>query len=532
MTAMTVRLRRHVVPAFLAAVAVLTTGCTVGPSQRPPVAVRGEGLPPGPAPPSAYIPLPDQPRLAEPDPQQPAVEFTDCTADRLAGVAVPADRTLHVDCTELTVPSDPDQPELGRSRIGVLRVGLADAPPNRPPLLVLGDTSTVPSATHAVTVAAQVPRPVLEGFTLVGMDRRGFGQDGLDCAPADARAAIVDADAATADGAALDALLEQARAVVQDCHVLLAGGASGFRTASTAADIGKLRDALGVTHLSAVGTGDGATALIRWAATAPGAVGRLVLDGPDEPGLDEPGRSEARAKAAEAAFDTFGALCTTRPACPLAPDPRAAVNALLDQLRRGSLIAGDGRRLTPGATMTALLYGLAEPRTWPGLAAALAAARTGDPAPLLDLLDPVAGLGGRFDPILATTCNDVARRMSPGEIGELTTKWRTAYPLFGPTLAVRLLACTPWPTVATPAPPVPAGLPPMLVVGTARDPRAPLEGFRRAAEALPSARFLAWQGAGTGAYPRTVCVNDAVDQLLLDGVAPPGSPDNGVLCPP
>lgn len=517
----------------LLAAALLAAGCTVGPSQRPPVAVRGEGVT-GPPPPTLSPPAPGLPSLPAPDPQRPIADFEDCTAEALAvaPVPIPADRALRVDCAELTVPSDPDQPQLGRSRIGVLRVGLADAPPDRPPLLVLGDSAVEPSAVHAVGVAAQIPTAVLDRFTLVGLDRRGFGADVLDCAPADARAAIVDADLDT-DPAGLAALLEQARSVVQECHVLLSGGASGFRSASTASDVRQLRDALGVTRLSAVGVGDGATALARWARAAPGSVGRLVLDGPPDPALDEPGRSEARAGAAEAAFDAFAAACTARPDCPLAPDPRAAVNALLDQLRARPSTAVDGRRLTAGGSLTALLAGLGEPRTWPALATALGSARAGDPVGLLDVLEPVAGLGGRFDAMLATTCNDTARRLSPGEIGDLAAAWRADYPLFGATSAMRLLACAPWPAVPDNPPPAGApGLPPVLVLGTAHDPRGPLEGSRRAAEALPTGRFLSWQGAGTGAYPRTTCVNDAVGMLLVDGVAPTGDIERSLLCPP
>ncbi|MGE3285402.1 MAG: alpha/beta fold hydrolase [Pseudonocardia sp.] len=513
------------------AVGIVSTACTVGPSERPPVAVRGDGVA-GPLAPAVPVPAPGTPNLPVPDPQRPLAEFVDCTDEVLAvaTVPVPADRTLRADCTELTVPSDPEQPQLGRTRVGLVRIGLADAPEDRPPLLVIGDSAADPSAGHAVTVAAQVPLPVLQAFTLVGLDRRGVGSDALDCASADARAALVDADAT--DEAALAELLEQARQVVQDCHVLLSGGASGFRTASTASDIAEVRAALGVQRLSAVGVGDGATALARWAAGDPAAVGRLVLDGPPDPTLDEPARSEARAKAAEATFDAFALACTSAPECPLGADPRATVTALVERLRLQELRAPDLRVLTAGGTLTAVLAGLTEPRTWPTLAAALAAADAGDPVPLLDLLDPVAGLGGRFDATIATACNDAARRLSPGEIATLAEGWAHDYPMFGTTLALRLLACGPWPTVADP-PPAPVGpLPPVLVLGTAHDPRGPAEGSRRVAELLPSGRFLSWQGSGTGAWPRTPCVDDAVGRLLVDGVAPEGGLEHSLLCPP
>jgi hypothetical protein len=66
------------------------------------------------------------------------------------------------------------------------------------------------------------------------------------------------------------------------------------------------------------------------------------------------------------------------------------------------------------------------------------------------------------------------------------------------------------------------------VIGTAADPRGALDGSRRTADSLATARFISWQGAGTGAYPRTPCVTRVVDAMLLKGVVP----ESGTLCPP
>jgi pimeloyl-ACP methyl ester carboxylesterase len=284
-----------------------------------------------------------------------------------------------------------------------------------------------------------------------------------------------------------------------------------------------------VPRLSAIGIGDGAAALAAWARTSPDSVGRLVLDGPPNPALDEPDLSDSRAAAAETAFGAFGVACTAQPDCPLGADPRATVTALVTQLRTRPLLAPDGQRLTAGALLTTLLTGLGEPRDWPALTAALAAAAAGDPVPMLTLLAPVVGPRGRYDGMLATSCNDTRRRLAPGEISDLADRWRDAYPLFGSTFAGRLLACAPWPTGGPPPPTGQAeAAPPILVIGTAADPRGPLEGSRRAAESLATARFLSWQGAGTGAYPRTACVTAVVDAMLIDGVAP----ESGTLCPP
>jgi pimeloyl-ACP methyl ester carboxylesterase len=468
--------------------------------------------------------------LPDPEPQNATIPFNDCTSDTRSTLRIPATaRALRIECGELTVPADPASPRLGTVSVGILRAGLPDAPRDRPPLLVLGDSAGDASARTAALLAEQVSPDLLGAYTLVGLDRRGAGTDRLGCAPADDRAALVDADPAVTSPADLTALLERARSVVQECNLTLDNTLTTVRTGSTASDVELLRAALGVGRISAIGVGDGAAALASWAGQAPQAVGRLVLDGPPQPGLDEPDRSEARAKAAETAFDAFAVSCTSQPGCPLGATPRTTVTGVLASLRAHPLATTDGRRLTAGSATTAIGAELGEPRDWPALATAIASAGTGDPAPLLGLLDPLAGPRGRFDGALAVACNDTRNRLAPAQISALATRWGSSYPLFGGTAALGLLECAPWPT-GGPAPAATSadGAPPLLVLGTAADPRDPLDGSRRASEALPSARFVSWQGAGTGAYPRTPCIAGVVDAMLVNGTLPQG----GTLCPP
>ena len=158
-----------------------------------------------------------------------------------------------------------------------------------------------------------MPLALLQRYTLVGIDRRGAGIDDLDCGPAAARSAFVNIDPG-ADGT-LTPLNRAAGAGPAGGAGLLpvhAGALSGYRTASTASDIEQVRAALGVTRLSAIGVGDGATAVSTWARTHPGAAGRVVLDGPPNAALDEPDAAEARAAAAESAFDAFAAALRRR----------------------------------------------------------------------------------------------------------------------------------------------------------------------------------------------------------------------------
>jgi pimeloyl-ACP methyl ester carboxylesterase len=463
--------------------------------------------------------------------QRSAIAYTDCTADLLEGVAgvVPAGRNLTAGCGLLEVPVDRDQPTLGDTRVGVLRVGAADAPDTRPPLVVVGDSATDPSARHAGRLAAQVPDDVLATFQLIGLDRRGAGNDLLDCAPPDARAAIVDANPSASDEGRLSGLLEQSRSIVQDCYLLLSGALSSYRTAASAGDLERLREALGVARLNVLGVGDGAAAVASWASAHPTSVGRVVLDGPADLAADQPALAESRATAAEAAFDVFATGCTSAPGCPLGPDPRGTANALLTRLTTQPLAAADGDRLTAGAALAAIRTGLSEPSTWPALAQAIATAGAGDPSGLLVRLAPALGPRGTFDGALATSCNDTARRLTPPEVSQLAQTWRADHPLFGAAAAQQLLACGPWPAVAAPTPTaaLPADAPPLLVLGTAADPRASQDGARKTAQLLGRGLFVGWQGAGTGAFPRSACITSVVSRALVDATLP----RDGTVCP-
>ncbi|TCK24915.1 alpha/beta fold hydrolase [Pseudonocardia endophytica] len=522
----------------LAAVLAVVTlaGCTVGPSERPPVAVRGDALTSAPPPaPGAPPPASDPNALPAPDPARDLPGLSDCTADTLAtltadGRGPRAGRALQVACGQLSVPVDPAQPALGPTRVGLTRVTTPGARAGRPPLVVVGDVGTDGAAREAAALAGQVSDRVLSTYQVIGMDRRGTGANLLDCSPPDARASLVDLNPDRTDEGSLTALLDKSRAIVQDCYLLLSGALSSYRASVTADDLETVRRQLGVQRLNVVGVGDGADAVAAWATAHADSVGRVVLDGPSDPTRQDPDSTEDATRAAEAAFDQFALSCRSGPSCPLGPDPRATVTALVGRVAARPLPTPDGDRVTAGAVLLAVRSGLAEPRRWPQLSAALAAAGSGNPAGLLGLLLPEAGPQGRFDAALATRCNDDPTRLTPPEAADLAARWKGSYPLFGAQAAQQLVTCAPWPAPA-PSPaagPLPADAPPVLVLGTTHDPRAPLTGAQRLAELTGAGRLVRWEGSGTGAYPRTPCVSGAVDRALVDGVAPA----QDVVCPP
>ncbi|MDQ3154954.1 MAG: alpha/beta hydrolase, partial [Actinomycetota bacterium] len=135
----------------------------------------------------------------------------------------------------------------------------------------------------------------------------------------------------------------------------------------------------------------------------------------------------------------------------------------------------------------------------------------------------------RFDPGLATRCNDSATQVPPERAAQLVREWGERYPLFGAMFAQRLLLCSAWPVPASAGDRPDRGAPPpTLVVATEGDPLTPAAGTRRVAEALPSAVLVNWQGMAHGALGRSPCVTDAATAYLMDAQLPAPA----TLCPP
>ena len=104
-----------------------------------------------------------------------------------------------------------------------------------------------------------------------------------------------------------------------------------------------------------------------------------------------------------------------------------------------------------------------------------------------------------------------------------------AAPMFGEADTWSSLPCAYWPL--RPAAPVRlrgAGAPPILVVGTTRDPATPFRSAQALARDLKSGVLLGWNGDGHTAYMMgSPCVDTAVDRYLIS-LAPPR---NGTMCP-
>ncbi|MEV7095594.1 alpha/beta hydrolase [Amycolatopsis sp. NPDC051045] len=512
------RRRTRLLAALLALAAA--AGCAAGPSVRPAL-VENDGKTTGSTP--AGTPGVPLPPLGEP--QSASLKWGDCDDDTRQRIGTPGvPDSLHFTCARVTAPLDaPGEPRRSVVRLLALKVGSGPVP-----LVVVNDIDGEPGTVYAARLAATLPPAFLEKFSLIGLDRRGTGLSGAaQCVPADIRHDLIDAD--PAEGGLAD-VLDAARKAGQQCAIELDDSQTALDSWRSAGDLDELRKQLGMERLDALGHGDGSKVLAEYAVRFPGQVGRMVLDGVPDPGADTAAVLDAVAAGAQSTWDVFAADCATRH-CALG-DPKAALSALTDQLRRTPPSTGDGVAFGPGVAMFAVYSGLAQRSRWPELADAITAARSGDIGPLTAFAAPVLrdtrAQPSRIDATIATRCNDSQTRLSADQLDQIVAGMRGKYPQFGAVVAQQLAWCGPWPVRTEPLPPPGApGAPPILVAATASDPVTPQVGSTRAADQMPSAVTITWQGAGHGAIGVSPCVTDAARAFLIDGKIPA----DGTLCP-
>lgn len=524
------RRRRPVLPALLAGLAVLVTACTIGPSNRPGLATSG---------PSGQISAPESTVRTQPTgPGGPGrtaapLSWSNCPA------AIPAvdpltRRSFALQCGQVEVPKAYDTTGSGSLSISVVRATTTDTAQNAPPLVVdLGYPGQ--NGTHQVaSIAATLPAEILAHYAVIVMDVRGTGDSvPIDCVSSRSSVGLLSLGTDPATPAASTQIAGLARTLTFDCGDMVGPDLSSYSTVLAADDLDSIRSALGQQRIDIVGRGAGATLAAVYANRYPGRIGAAVLDGPADPSLTPDKQAAAVAAADEKALASFAAACPTFDGgCPLGADPVTAVRALIKALGDTGIRSSDGLLVNGGSVLLALVDQLGTPTSWPLLAAALAAARKGDPDPIANVLVQALGtdnVAQQQAGQLVYACNDSPQRLGGAALTAAADAARTAAPMFGPYLAGRVGICGSWPAPGNALTAVTAaGAPPILVVGAVDDPVAPYAQVRSLTAELDSATLLSWQSGTHGSYPTSSCVTAAVDAYLLRRTIPAG----GTLCPP
>jgi pimeloyl-ACP methyl ester carboxylesterase len=439
-------------------------------------------------------------------------------------------------CSTLTVPVDPAMPTLD---LAVIRTRARDADRRIGTLVVNPGGPGVPAVEFLRGVASSLPSEVRDRFDLVAFDPRGVGEsDPIECQ--NSLDSVFDQSFEPTTAASRAALVDTVTALAQQCAARNGDLLAHVSTADAAHDLEQLRMALGERKLSYLGYSYGTFLGATYAQAYPGRVRAFVLDGPIDPSMSARAVTLGQARGFEQSLDDFLADCSAHRDCAFHHGGKAAAayDALRARAARAPLATGDrdSRTLNQTRFDAAVLQQLYLGRSgWTGLADALAAADDGDASTLLSGADSFVGrdADGSDDHVLeafwAVSCLDGPVIAGTAAAADVEREATEVAPRMGAFIVNNSLPCSVWPV-----PPVaPAGrltapgAPPILVVGTTRDPATPLAQARALAAALGRGRLLVAAGEQHTSFNNG---NDCVDGIVTSYLVERKVPRAGTRC--
>jgi pimeloyl-ACP methyl ester carboxylesterase len=444
-------------------------------------------------------------------------------------------------CARLLVPFDYQQPAWRRFSLPVIRLPASD-PARRTGSLVINPggpgASGLGYARQARTVVSAAVRA---RFDVVGFDPRGVGGSlpSVRCLTGPQ----FDRYFATSDNpvsrAQLAEVVTQAKLFASECERRSGALLPYVGTRNAARDMDVLRAALGDAKLTYLGKSYGTYLGAWYAQLFPSHVRALVLDGAVNPGGSAFSMNVVQAQGFEIALRSFTADCVRRPGCPLGNGTVstgiARLDRLLDQAASRPLVSQVARQSANGAMLlSGVASALYNKAFWVYLRAGLARAFAGNGTVLVELADALIerGRDGRYsnltDANMAVNCVDRPWPRSLRTWRSAAAAAARAAPQFGAANMWGSLPCAYWPVrAAAPRSLRAAGAPPILVVGTTRDPATPFRWAQALAQDLASGVLLGWNGDGHTAYLMgSTCVDTAVDRYLISLAAP----RDGAVC--
>ena len=445
------------------------------------------------------------------------------------------------ECTKLTVPVDYADPGGSTIQLAVIRLP-AGKPDQRLGSLVINPGGPGGSGVdYARAARAVISDAARRSFDVVGFDPRGVGESApLKCLTDTQTDQLLAADPTPDTSSEISDTVELFKQLAQRCE---AGGGELLAHVSTpeaARDIDVLRAALGDKRLFYLGKSYGTFLGATYAQLFPRNVGRMVLDGAIDPSLTADQVNLGQAKGFEQATRAFVADCVKQRGCPLGSDVERGMQRLRDllaSLDARPLPTGDpARPLTEGWGSLGIAVAMYDQGYWPTLRAALDQAFGGSGAALLQLADAYAerGSDGHYTSnqntvIYAVNCLDRPDTGGLTAVEQSLPRYEQAAPTWGAFLDWSQLPCAYWPVKGDGHPEKISadGSPPIVVVGTTRDPATPYEWAQGLAQQLSDGHLVTYEGDGHTAYMRgSRCVDKAVDAYLLRGTVP----DDGLRC--
>ncbi|MFK0016678.1 alpha/beta hydrolase [Streptomyces sp. NPDC091027] len=380
------------------------------------------------------------------------------------------------------------------------------------------------------------PAPVRARYDMVSFDPRGVQRSSpVECLTGPEMDKYTQVDQTPDDDAERAELVAAFKEFAAGCRARSERVLPHVSTVDAARDMDLLRGVLGDEKLNYVGASYGTFLGATYADLFPGRVGRLVLDGAMDPARPSLDLNRDQTAGFDTAFTSFAKDCAKQPDCPLGNgSPEEVGERLKDFFRKldaQPVASGDpARPLGEALATTGVIAALYDESAWPQLREALRSAMNGDGAGLLALADSYyeRGADGKYANLMfanaAVNCLDQPPAFSgPDAVDSALPSFEKASPVFGAGLAWAALNCAYWPVKATGTAKelVAKGAPPIVVVGTTRDPATPYKWAQALAGQLDSGTLLTYDGDGHTAYGRgSDCIDSAINRYLLEGKPP------------
>jgi pimeloyl-ACP methyl ester carboxylesterase len=328
-----------------------------------------------------------------------------------------------------------------------------------------------------------------------------------------------------------------------------------------ATDMDVIRSALGDRKLNFLGYSYGTFLGTLYAGLFPHNVGKMVLDGADDPwatgggggsdGVDDGGIISAANDSNVAQTVGFEDDLTSYLRACVAGAPSAvgtgrcsfdstlasattSIEKMLASVNAHPITASDGRRLDAATLATAIIESLYDPLDWPELTKMFAQVQSGGADIAFEFADEYnnrSPSGTYHDNLdlahLAIGClENGANTDIDFDERELKVLKKDA-PVLGPYDAFSDVECDDWPygPSAFPNPITAAGTGPILVLGTTGDPATPYVDAQALARQLSEGHLVTYDAQGHTAYDRgDQCIDETVDDYLLKGTVPLSDP--------
>jgi pimeloyl-ACP methyl ester carboxylesterase len=304
-------------------------------------------------------------------------------------------------------------------------------------------------------------------------------------------------------------------------------------TESTVRDLDMLREIVGDERLHYLGYSYGTYIGARYADAYPERVGRLVLDGAINPTSSMAEVVREQTRGFELSLRAYVTDCLTRASCPVSgtvDEAMAQWRVLLDAVDADPLSGPDGRWVTSGTLLTAIITPLYSQESWPYLDLLYETTSSGDAETALLLADfyydraDGAYTSNLIPAFSATNCLDYPREL-PLDLERMhdeAAELERIAPTIGAFQGFGDVGCADWPAagVEDRSAAHASGADAILVIGTTGDPATPLRWAEALADQLDSGVLLVFEGEGHTAYGEHPCVNTAVEQYFLEGVTP------------